>query len=114
MKEPRQERRNYCVSEHQKKKQSIDRETKSFIEGLVHLSVNSLGDILRMQMPNMESMFKERMGDMESEVSQLREAIRLSAEGSVPKSKTDEAPPKSKTVQAPAKKKVLPKRKCRT
>ena len=61
-----------------------------------------------MQMPNMESMFKERMGDMESEVSQLREAIRLSAEGSVPKSKTDEAPPKSKTIQAPAKKKVLP------
>ena len=62
---------------------------------------------------------------MESEVSQLREAISLSAEGSVPKSKTDEDPPKTKTVQAPAKKKVnqaqapakkkvLLKRKCRT
>ena len=77
-------------------------------------------------MASMESMFKERMGNMESEVSQLREAISLSAEGSVPKSKTDEAPPKTKTVdlapakkkvnqaQAPANKKVLPKRKCRT
>ncbi|XP_013591444.1 PREDICTED: uncharacterized protein LOC106299961 isoform X3 [Brassica oleracea var. oleracea] len=57
-------------------------------------------------MASMESMFKERMGNMESEVSQLREAISLSAEGSVPKSKTDEDPPKTKTVQAPAKKKV--------
>ncbi|XP_013668972.1 uncharacterized protein LOC106373333 [Brassica napus] len=57
------------------------------------------------QMANMKSMFKERMGNMGSEVSQLREAISLSAEGSVPKSKTDEAPPKRKTIQAPAKKK---------
>ncbi|KAF2558838.1 hypothetical protein F2Q68_00014566 [Brassica cretica] len=57
------------------------------------------------QMANMESMFKERMGNMGSEVSQLREAISLSAEGSIPKSKTDEAPPKRKTIQAPAKKK---------
>ncbi|KAH0893617.1 hypothetical protein HID58_056046, partial [Brassica napus] len=74
---------------------------------LFHSSVNSLGDILRVQMASMESMFKERMGNMESEVSQLREAISLSAEGSVPKSKTDEAPPKTKTVDlAPAKKKV--------
>ncbi|XP_048603658.1 uncharacterized protein LOC125581746 [Brassica napus] len=89
------------------KKQSIDCEAKSFIEGLVHSSVNSLGDILRVQMASMESMFKERMGNMESEVSQLREAISLSGEGSVPKSKTDEAPPKTKTVDlAPAKKKV--------
>ncbi|KAH0869036.1 hypothetical protein HID58_076058 [Brassica napus] len=87
----------------------------------------SLGDILRAQMASMESMFKERIGNMEIEVSQLREAISLRAEGSVPKSKTDEAAPKTKTAQAPAKKKVnqaqaqapakekvLPKRKCRT
>ena len=78
-------------------------------------------------MASMESMFKERIGNMEIEVSQLREAISLRAEGSVPKSKTDEAAPKTKTAQAPAKKKVnqaqaqapakekvLPKRKCRT
>ncbi|KAH0862376.1 hypothetical protein HID58_079587 [Brassica napus] len=109
------------------KKQSIDQETKSFIEGLVHSSISSLGDILRAQMASMESMFKERIGNMEIEVSQLREAISLRAEGSVPKSKTDEAAPKTKTAQAPAKKKVnqaqaqapakekvLPKRKCRT
>ena len=102
-------------------------ETKSFIEGLVHSSISSLGDILRAQMASMESMFKERIGNMEIEVSQLREAISLRAEGSVPKSKTDEAAPKTKTAQAPAKKKVnqaqaqapakekvLPKRKCRT
>ncbi|KAH0901842.1 hypothetical protein HID58_041345 [Brassica napus] len=80
MKETRQERRSCCVSEQQKKKQSIDRETKSFIEGLVHSSVNSLGDILRAQMASMESMFKERMGNMESRVSQLREAISLCVE----------------------------------
>ncbi|KAL0706915.1 hypothetical protein Bca4012_073341 [Brassica carinata] len=109
------------------KKQSIDQETKSFIEGLVHSSISSLGDILRAQMASMESMFKERIGNMEIEVSQLREAISLRAEGSVPKSKIDEAAPKTKTAQAPAKKKVnqaqaqapakekvLPKRKCRT
>ena len=114
-----------CKRTAEKKKQSIDREAKSFIEGLVHSSVNSLGDILRVQMASMESMFKERIDNMEIEVSQLREAISLSAEGSVPKSKTDEAPPKTKTVdlapakkkvnqaQAPAKKNVLPKRKCR-
>ncbi|KAG2251694.1 hypothetical protein Bca52824_081830 [Brassica carinata] len=88
------------------KKQSIDQETKSFIEGLVHSSISSLGDILRAQMASMESMFKERIGNMEIEVSQLREAISLRAEGSVPKSKTDEAAPKTKTAQAPAKKKV--------
>ncbi|KAG5409187.1 hypothetical protein IGI04_005506, partial [Brassica rapa subsp. trilocularis] len=88
------------------KKQRIDEETKSFIEGLVHSSVNSLGEILREQMASMESMFKERIGNMEIEVSQLREARSLSAEGSVPKSKTDEAAPKTKTVQTPAKKKV--------
>uniref|UniRef100_M4CFS6 Uncharacterized protein n=1 Tax=Brassica campestris TaxID=3711 RepID=M4CFS6_BRACM len=89
------------------KKQSIDEETKSFIEGLVHSSVNSLGEILREQMASMESMFKERIGNMEIEVSQLKEAISLSAEGSVPKSKTDEAAPKTKTVQTPAKKRSI-------
>ncbi|KAG2314245.1 hypothetical protein Bca52824_017367 [Brassica carinata] len=39
------------------KKQSMDRETKSFIEGLIHTSVTSLGDMLSTQMGNMEMMF---------------------------------------------------------
>ncbi|KAF2554533.1 hypothetical protein F2Q68_00017213 [Brassica cretica] len=117
-------------------------ETKSFIEGLIRTSVTSLGDVLSMQMANMERVFTERMGKMESEVSQLRDLISLTGEGSYPskkeaeeaplnskakqappKSKGAQAPPKSKSAQAPPKrngdqptptKKVLPKRKCRT
>ncbi|KAH0917253.1 hypothetical protein HID58_024913 [Brassica napus] len=117
-------------------------ETKSFIEGLIRTSVTSLGDVLSMQMANMERVFTERMGKMEIEVSQLKDAISLTGEGSYPSkketeeaplnSKAKQAPPKSKGAQAPPKskgaeappkrkgdqptptKKVLPKRKCRT
>ncbi|KAH0851148.1 hypothetical protein HID58_094962 [Brassica napus] len=117
-------------------------ETMSFIEGLIRTSVTSLGDVLSMQMANMERVFTERMGKMEIEVSQLKDAISLTGEGSYPSkketeeaplnSKAKEAPPKSKGAQAPPKskgaqaqpkrkgdqptptKKVLPKRKCRT
>ena len=117
-------------------------ETKSFIEGLIQTSVTSLGDKLSTQMANMERMFTERMGKMEIEVSQLRDAISLTGEGSYPskkaaeeaplnskakqappKSKANQAPPKSKGAQAPPKhkgdqptptKKLPPKRKCRT
>lgn len=94
------------------KKQSIDRETKSFIEGLIHSSVTSMGDMLSIQMSNMERMLTERMGKMESEVSQLRDAIRLSgeraqtnkseAEQDLLNSKGDQAPPKSRGDQAPS------------
>ncbi|KAG2331272.1 hypothetical protein Bca52824_002452 [Brassica carinata] len=90
-------------------------ETKSFIEGLIHTSVTSLGVMLSTQMANMERMLTERMGKMESEVSQLRGAIRLSGEGSDPSkseaeqdplnSKGDQAPPKSLSDQAPPKSK---------
>ena len=117
-------------------------ETKSFIEGLIQTSLTSLGDKLSTQMANMERMSTERMGKMEIEVSQLRDTISLTGEGSYPskkaaeeaplhskakqapsKSKANEDPPKSKGAQAPPKrkgdqptptKKVLPKRKCRT
>ncbi|KAF2577674.1 hypothetical protein F2Q68_00004688 [Brassica cretica] len=75
-------------------------------------------------MEKMEAGFRERMGKMELEVSQLREAFTLSGEASrlhikseqaspkrkldeaPPKSKADETPPKSKADQAPAKRKV--------
>uniref|UniRef100_A0A0D3BDB3 DUF1985 domain-containing protein n=1 Tax=Brassica oleracea var. oleracea TaxID=109376 RepID=A0A0D3BDB3_BRAOL len=117
-------------------------ETKSFIEGLIQTSVTSLGDKLSTQMANMERMFTERMGKMEIEVSQLRDAISLTGERrypskkaaeeaplhskakqAPPKSKANQDPPKRKGAQAPPKrkgdqptptKKVLPKRKCRT
>lgn len=62
------------------------------------MQYTSLGDILNAQMAKMESTFTENMGNMESE---LREAISLSAEGSIPsKIKADQAPTKSKTDQA--------------
>ncbi|KAF2558340.1 hypothetical protein F2Q68_00014396 [Brassica cretica] len=89
-----------------------------------------------------KSFIEERMGKMEIEVSQLRDAISLTGEGSYPskkaaeeaplnskakqappKSKANQAPPKNKGAQAPPKhkgdqptptKKLLPKRKCRT
>ncbi|KAG2277736.1 hypothetical protein Bca4012_041928 [Brassica carinata] len=90
-------------------------ETKSFIEGLIQTSVTSLGDMLSTQMANMERMFTERMGKMEIEVSQLRDAISLTGEGSYPSkkaaeeaplnSKAKQAPPKSKANQAPPKSK---------
>ncbi|KAL0898509.1 hypothetical protein Bca101_082470 [Brassica carinata] len=95
-------------------------ETKSFIEGLIHTSVTYLGVMLSTQMANMERMLMERMlmermGKMESEVSQLRGAIRLSGEGSDPSKseaeqdplniKGDQAPPKSLSDQAPPKSK---------
>ncbi|XP_022568534.2 uncharacterized protein LOC106363003 [Brassica napus] len=98
--------------------------TKSFIEGLIHTSVTSLGDVLSMQMANMERVFIERMGKMEIEVSQLKDAISLTGEGSYPSkkeaeeaplnSKAKQAPPKSKGAQAPPKSKgsqAPPKRK---
>ncbi|KAJ4889877.1 Uncharacterized protein Rs2_29625 [Raphanus sativus] len=66
------------------KKQSIDSETKSFIEGLLRTSVTSLGDMLITKMEDMESKFTERMGKLETEVSQIRDAVMLSAEGSDP------------------------------
>ncbi|KAL0712738.1 hypothetical protein Bca4012_019716 [Brassica carinata] len=106
------------------KRKSMDRKTKSFIEGLIHTSVTSLGDMLSTKMENMERMFTERMGKMESEVSQLRDANSLSAEGNDPsmseaeqdllkskgdqaasKSKGDQAASKSKGNQAPSKRK---------
>ncbi|XP_013594953.1 PREDICTED: uncharacterized protein LOC106303158 [Brassica oleracea var. oleracea] len=40
-------------------------ETMSFIEGLIRTSVTSLGDVLSMQMANMERVFTERMEKME-------------------------------------------------
>ncbi|KAL0658167.1 hypothetical protein Bca4012_078752 [Brassica carinata] len=90
-------------------------ETKSFIEGLIRTSITSLGDVLSMQMANMERVFTERMGKMEIEVSQLRDAISLTGEGSYPSKKEAEeaslnskgaqAPPKSKGAQAPPKRK---------
>ncbi|KAG2270159.1 hypothetical protein Bca52824_064714 [Brassica carinata] len=99
-------------------------ETKSFIEGLIQTSVTSLGDMLSTQMANMERMFPERMGKMEIEISQLRDAISLTGEGSYPSkkaaeeaplnSKAKQAPPKSKANQAPPKSKgaqAPPKRK---
>ncbi|KAG2268659.1 hypothetical protein Bca52824_063214 [Brassica carinata] len=101
------------------KKQSIDQETKSFIEGLVHSSISSLGDILRAQMASMESMFKEdrQHGDRGFTA---RGSNQFEGEGSVPKSKTDEAlrPKRSSSAkkkvnqaqaqaQAPAKEKEL-------
>ncbi|KAL0722239.1 hypothetical protein Bca4012_036838 [Brassica carinata] len=67
------------------------------------------------QMANMERIFTARMGKMESEVSQLRDALWLGGEGSNPskseaendllKSKGDQAPYKSKSNQAPPKSK---------
>ncbi|KAG2246822.1 hypothetical protein Bca52824_086450 [Brassica carinata] len=99
-------------------------ETKSFIEGLIRTSVTSLGDVLSMQMANMERVFTERMGKMEIDVSQLRDAISLTGEGNYPSkkeaeeaplnSKAKQAPPKSKGAQAPPKSKgaqAPPKRK---
>ncbi|KAH0874650.1 hypothetical protein HID58_072012, partial [Brassica napus] len=99
-------------------------ETMSFIEGLIRTSVTSLGDVLSMQMANMERVFTERMEKMEIEVSQLKDAISLTGEGSYPSkketeeaplnSKAKEAPPKSKGAQAPPKSKgaqAQPKRK---
>ncbi|XP_048623782.1 uncharacterized protein LOC106402189 [Brassica napus] len=90
-------------------------ETNSFTEGLIRTSVTSLGDVLSMQMANMERVFTERMGKMEIEVSQLRDAISLTGEGSYPSKKEAEeaplnikakkAPPKSKGAQAPPKSK---------
>ncbi|WZZ02929.1 hypothetical protein YC2023_088850 [Brassica napus] len=81
-------------------------ETKSFIEGLIRTSVTSLGDVLSMQMVNMERVFTERMGKMEIEVSQLKDAISLTGEGSYPsKKETEEAPLNSKAKQAPPKSK---------
>ncbi|KAL0688729.1 hypothetical protein Bca4012_088406 [Brassica carinata] len=68
-------------------------ETKSFIEGLIRTSVTSLGDVLSMQMANMERVFTERMGKMEIDVSQLRDAISLIGEGNYPsKKEAEEAP----------------------
>ncbi|XP_013588116.1 PREDICTED: uncharacterized protein LOC106296513 [Brassica oleracea var. oleracea] len=90
-------------------------ETMSFIEGLIRTSVTSLGDVLSMQMANMERVFTERMGKMEIDVSQLRDAISLIGEGSYPsKKETEEAPLNSKAKEAPPKSKgaqAQPKRK---
>ncbi|XP_048623999.1 uncharacterized protein LOC125592686 [Brassica napus] len=68
-----------------------------------------------MQMANMERVFTERMGKMEIDVSQLRDAISLTGEGNYPSkkeaeeaplnSKAKQAPPKSKGAQAPPKSK---------
>ncbi|KAJ4873969.1 hypothetical protein Rs2_44268 [Raphanus sativus] len=66
------------------KKQSIDSETKSFIEGLLVTYVTSLGDKLSTKMEDMERRFTERMGKLETEVSQIRDAVMLSEEGSDP------------------------------
>ncbi|KAF2534250.1 hypothetical protein F2Q70_00030323 [Brassica cretica] len=56
------------------------------------------------RMANMERMFTERMGKMEIEVSQLRDAISLTGEGSYPSKKaSEEAPLNSKAKQAPPK-----------
>uniref|UniRef100_A0A0D3D5B7 Ubiquitin-like protease family profile domain-containing protein n=1 Tax=Brassica oleracea var. oleracea TaxID=109376 RepID=A0A0D3D5B7_BRAOL len=101
VKEQRQERRS-CVNDLQKKKLTFGPETKSFIEGLIQTSVTSLGDMLSSRMANMERMFAENMGKMEIEVSQLRDAISLTAP---PKSKANQDPPKSKGAQAPPKRK---------
>ncbi|KAL0732834.1 hypothetical protein Bca4012_009044 [Brassica carinata] len=60
--------------------------------------------MLSTQMANMERMFTERMGKMESEVSQLRDAYRLNGEGPS-KSNEDDAPSKSKDEEAPSKSK---------
>ncbi|KAG2270511.1 hypothetical protein Bca4012_072703 [Brassica carinata] len=82
-------------------------ETKSFIEGLIQTSLTSLGDKLSTQMANMERMSTERMGKMEIEVSQLRDAISLTGEGSYPSKKAaEEAPLHSKAKQAPSKRKA--------
>ncbi|KAF2547694.1 hypothetical protein F2Q70_00021745, partial [Brassica cretica] len=79
-------------------------ETKSFIKGLIQTSVTSLGDMLSTQMANMERMFTETMGKMEIVVSQLRDAISLTGEGSYPiKKAAEEAPLNSKAKQAPPK-----------
>ncbi|KAH0867991.1 hypothetical protein HID58_075013, partial [Brassica napus] len=102
VKEQRQERRSCCVNDLQKKKLTFGPETKSFIEGLIQTSVTSLGDMLSSRMANMERMFAENMGKMEIEVSQLRDAISLTAP---PKSKANQDPPKSKGAQAPPKRK---------
>ncbi|KAG2255772.1 hypothetical protein Bca52824_075066 [Brassica carinata] len=81
-------------------------ETKSFIEGLIRTSVTSLGDVLSMQMANMERVFTERMGKMEIDVSQLRDAISLTGEENYPsKKEAEEAPLNSKAKQAPPKSK---------
>uniref|UniRef100_A0A0D3CFL0 DUF1985 domain-containing protein n=1 Tax=Brassica oleracea var. oleracea TaxID=109376 RepID=A0A0D3CFL0_BRAOL len=82
-------------------------ETKSFIEGLIQTSLTSLGDKLSTQMANMERMSTERMGKMEIEVSQLRDTISLTGEGSYPSKKAaEEAPLHSKAKQAPSKSKA--------
>ncbi|KAF8086557.1 hypothetical protein N665_0621s0008 [Sinapis alba] len=83
------------------RKLTLDPETKSFIEGLIHTSVTFLGDRLSAQMEKMETGFTERMGKMESEVSQLREVINLTGEGR----KANQSPSKSKFEQPQAKKK---------
>ncbi|KAF8097986.1 hypothetical protein N665_0277s0006 [Sinapis alba] len=76
---------------------SFGLETKSFIEGLIHTAVTSLGDMLSTQMANMERMVAERMDKMDCEVSQLRDARFYTGEGSNPsKSEAEQAPPKSK------------------
>ncbi|KAF8063873.1 hypothetical protein N665_1182s0002 [Sinapis alba] len=83
------------------RKLTLDPETKSFIEVLIHTSVTFLGDRLSAQMEKMENGFTERMGKMESEVSQLREVINLTGEGR----KANQSPSKSKFDQPPATKK---------
>ncbi|KAF3488214.1 hypothetical protein F2Q69_00053621 [Brassica cretica] len=86
------------------KKLTFGLETKSFIEGLIQTYVTSLGDMPSSRMANMERMFTERMGKMEIEVSQLRDAISLTGEGSYPSKKaSEEAPLNSKAKQAPPK-----------
>ncbi|KAH0912913.1 hypothetical protein HID58_036234, partial [Brassica napus] len=96
---------------------SIDQETKSFIEGLVHSSVSSLGDILRAQMARFGPLICQFLGRYtQSANGEYREhvqredrqhgdrgftaqgAISLSAEGSVPKSKPMTAP-KTKSLK---------------
>ncbi|KAL0747514.1 hypothetical protein Bca101_029516 [Brassica carinata] len=75
-------------------------ETKSFIEGLIRTSVTSLGDVLSMQMANMERVFTERMGKIEIDVSQLRDAISLTGEGNYPsKKEAEEAPLRAKALK---------------
>ena len=60
--------------------------------------------MLSSRMANMERMFAENMGKMEIEVSQLRDAISLTGEGSYPSKKaSEEAPLNSKAKQAPPK-----------
>ncbi|KAG2246820.1 hypothetical protein Bca52824_086448 [Brassica carinata] len=103
----------------QRKVSTFGPETKSFIEGLIRTSVTSLGDVLSMQMANMERVSRGLIsltgeGNYPSKKEAEEAPLNSKAKQAPPKSKGAQAPPKSKGTQAPPKSKgtqAPPKRK---